>query len=274
MTWAAVARKDFQDARLSKALWTLTGLFVLMSAGMAYLYATVPELSGDGNVSTIGLLFMLGAPATLFIAIAAIVVAVGSIAGERSSGSAKLLLGLPHTRRDIVLGKLVGRTAVLAVAILTGLAVTLVVLLAIFGSFSLVDYVAFAGLTLLLALAYVGIMVGISATTDSSGRAMALGLGAFVVLEFLADLLPLGAAFVLNGFSVQGMTTMSPLGEFLGVLTPTAAYQHAIGWFLGNLSAAGPTPFYLTGWMSLVLLGCWLIVPVAIGYRRFRNSDL
>jgi ABC-2 type transport system permease protein len=273
MTWAAVARKDFQDARLSKALWTLTALFVLMSAGMAYLYATVPELSG-GGVSTIGLLFMLGAPATLFIAIAAIVVAVGSIAGERSSGSAKLLLGLPHTRRDIVLGKLVGRTAVLSVAILTGLAVTLVVLLAIFGSFSLVDYVAFAGLTLLLAVAYVGIMVGISATTDSGGRAMAFGLGAFVVLEFLADLLPLGAAFVLNGFSAQGMTTMSPLVEFLGVVTPTAAYQHAIGWFLGNLSAGGPTPFYLTGWMSLLLLTGWLVVPLVIGYRSFRSSDL
>jgi len=273
MTWAAVARKDFQDARLSKALWTLTALFVLMSAGMAYLYATVPELSG-GDVSTIGLLFMLGAPATLFIAIAAIVVAVGSIAGERGSGSAKILLGLPHTRRDIVLGKLVGRTAVLSVAILTGLAVTLVVLLAIFGSFSLVDYVAFAGLTLLLAVAYVGIMVGISATTDSSGRAMAIGLGAFVVLEFLADLLPLGAAFVLNGFSAQGMTTMSPVVEFLGVVTPTAAYQHAIGWFLGTLSAAGPTPFYLTGWMSLLLLAGWLVVPLVIGYRSFRSSDL
>ncbi|WP_136718566.1 ABC transporter permease subunit [Halorientalis salina] len=273
MTWAVVARKDFQDARLSKALWTLTALFVLMSAGMAYLYATVPELSGDG-VTTTGLLFMLGAPATLFIAIASIVVAVTSIAGERDSGSAKLLLGLPHSRRDVVVGKLVGRSAVLAVAILVGLAVTLGVLSMVYGSISLVDYVAFTGLTLLLALAYVGIMVGISALAGTSGRAMAVGLGAFVALEFLADLVPLGAAFVRNGFSMQGLTTMSPGIEFLGVVTPTAAYQHAIGWFLGNLPAAGPTPFYLTGWMSLLLLGAWLVVPLAIGYRHLRAADL
>lgn len=174
----------------------------------------------------------------------------------------------------MVVGKLVGRSAVLAVAILVGLAVTLGVLSVVYGSISLVDYVAFTGLTLLLALAYVGIMVGISALAGTSGRAMAVGPGAFVILEFLADLVPLGAAFVRNGFSMQGLMTMSPGIEFLGLVTPTAAYQHAIDWFLGNLPAAGPTLFYLTGWMSLLLLGAWHVVPLAIGYRHLRAADL
>lgn len=284
MTWATVARKDFRDARLSKALWTLTALFVLMAAGMAYLYATVPELRTEvDTVSTIGLLMLLAAPATLFIAIAALVVAVRSVAGERESGSAKLMLGLPHSRGDVIVGKLVGRTAVLAVAILVGLAVTLAIVIGLYPAVSVADYAVFTVLTVLLALVYVGIMVGISATTGSSGRALGIGLGVFVVIEFLADLVPLGVLFVLNGFSLSNLTTVPEWIAFLNVVTPTAAYTNALGWFLGDGttatagmagSLAGPIPFYLTGWVSLLVLALWLLVPLGIGYRRFSRADL
>lgn len=283
MTWTAVARKDFQDARLSKTLWVLTGLFVLMAAGMAYLYATVPDLRVDvGGVSTLGLLFLPSAPVTLFIAIGALVVAAGSIAGERSTGSAKLLLGLPHTRGDVVVGKLVGRATVVVVAIVVGLLVMLGVVLALYPSFSLVDYALFVALTLLLAVAYVGIMVGISALTASGGRAMAFGVGAFLVLEIFADIVPLAALFVVNGFSLQGVTTTPGWAAFLSLASPTSAYQNALSWFLGGGVYAGANldaplsavPFYLTGWASLAVLALWLVVPLAVGYRRFRAADL
>lgn len=284
MSWAVVARKDFADARRSKALWGTTALFVLLSVGMAVLYATVPAVRLDiGEVSTLGYLTLLLAATTLFVAIAAIVVAAGAIAGERDSGSAKLLLGFPHSRRDVVLGKLLGRTAVLGVALLVGLAATLVVVLALFDTFSPVDYAVFTLVTLLLVLVYVGIMVGLSATTGSGGRAMAYGIGAFVVLELLADLLPMVALFVANGFSLTTPETLPGWVAFLNVLTPTAAYTNALGWFLGDGTSAemalggalgGPVPFYLTGWASVVVLLAWLVVPLALGYRSFARADL
>lgn len=284
MSWAVVARKDFADARRSKALWGTTALFVLLSAGMAVLYATVPAVRADiGDVSTLGYLTLLLAATTLFVSIAAIVVAAGAVAGERDSGSAKILLGFPHSRRDVMLGKLVGRTAVLGVALLVGLAATLVVVLALFDSFAPVDYALFTLVTLLLVLTYVGIMIALSATTGSGGRAMAYGIGAFVVLELLADLLPTVALFVANGFSLATPETLPGWVAFLNVLTPTAAYTNALGWFLGDGSAAelalggalgGPVPFYLTGWASVALLVAWLVVPLALGYRSFARADL
>lgn len=280
MSWAVVARKDFADARRSRALWGTTVLFVLLSAGFAVMYATVPELRGDvEGVSTLGFLTLLLAATTLFVSIAAIVVAAGAIARERDSGSSKLLLGFPHSRLDVVLGKLVGRSLVLAVALLVGLALTLVVVVALFDSVSLVDYGLFTLATLLLVLTYVGIMIALSATTGSGGRAMAYGIGAFVALELLADLLPTVALFVANGFS---LTTTGPLPgwvAFLNVSTPTAAYTNALMWFLDDGTAAelalgGPVPFYLTGWASLGVLVLWLVVPLALGYRRFEAADL
>lgn len=284
MSWAVVARKDFDDARRSKALWGTTGLFVLLSVGMAVLYATVPAVRADiGEASTLGYLTLLLAATSLFVSIAAIVVAAGSIAGERDSGSAKILLGFPHSRLDVVLGKLVGRTAVLGVALLVGLALTLVVALVLFDSFAPVDYAVFTLVTLLLVLTYVGIMVALSATTGSGGRAMAYGIGAFVALELLADLVPTAALFVANGFSFASPETLPGWVAFLNVLTPTAAYTNALGWFLGDGTSAemalgaalgGAVPFYLTGWASLVLLLAWLVVPLALGYRSFAQADL
>jgi ABC-2 type transport system permease protein len=284
MSWVVVARKDFRDARLSRALWGVTGLFVLLSVGFALLYATFPEVRGDiESVSTLGFLTLLLAATSLFVSIAAIVVAAGAIARERDSGSSKLLLGFPHSRLDVVLGKLVGRTAVLAVALLVGLALTLVVVLTLFDSFSPVDYTVFTLVTLLLVLVYVCIMIALSAMTASGGRAMAYGIGAFVALELLSDLLPTLALFVTNGFS---LTTTGPLPSwiaFLSVSTPTAAYTNALMWFLGDGTAVelafegalgGSAPFYLTGWASLVVLGLWLVVPLSLGYWRFARSDL
>jgi ABC-2 type transport system permease protein len=284
MSWAVVARKDFRDARLSRGLWAVTGLFVLLSVGFAVLYGTVPAVSRDiGEVSTLGFLTLLIGAVTLFVSIAAIVVGAGSIAGERASGSSKLLLGFPHSRADVVLGKLVGRTAVLGAAIVAGLAITLVVALVLFDSFAPVDYAVFTAMTLVLALVYIGIMVAISATTGSGGRAMAFGIGAFVVLEVLADIVPLAALFVVNGFSLPGGATVPGWVAFLNVVTPSAAYTNALGWFLGDGTAtaaalgaqlAGPVPFYLTGWASMAVLAAWLVVPLALGYGRFARADL
>jgi ABC-2 type transport system permease protein len=284
MSWVVVARKDFQDARLSKALWAITAAFVLLSAGMAVLYATVPAISQDiGELSTLGYLTLLLAVMTLFVSIAAIVLGAGAIAGERDRGSSKLLLGFPHSRADVVLGKLIGRTAVLAVAIFVGLAVTLAVILALLPSFSPVDYAIFTVVTLLFALAYVGIMVAVSATTGSGGRAMAFGVGVFVLLEFLGDLLAPAVMFVVNGFSFSGLTTVPGWYAFLNVVTPSAAYQNALAWFLGDGTTAalslggmldGSVPFYLTGWASVAVLVLWLVVPLVVGYRRFAAADL
>ncbi len=281
MSWAVVARKDFQDARLSKTLWGLSVLFVLFAAGMAYLYAELPGLGGEtGDLSALGLIFFLSAPATLFVSITAVVVAAKSLAGERESGSMKLLLSYPHSRRDVVLGKVAGRAAVLALPIVVGFAVAAIVVLAKYATFTPVDYVLFVLLTVLYAFAYISLVVGLSATTGSGTRATAMAIGLFVVLELLWDVVPLGVLYLLEGRLV-------PLQEypnwalFLSGLTPSAAYSTAMGAVLPEspnavlgLGSSGDVPFYLADWFGLVLLVAWAVVPVSLGYLRFRRADL
>lgn len=68
-----------------------------------------------------------------------------AIVGERESGSLKFLLGLPHTRRDVILGKLIGRVSTVTVAVLVGFAIVGVHLLVIAETFSVAAYALLDG---------------------------------------------------------------------------------------------------------------------------------
>lgn len=271
--WAVVARKDFADARRSRSLWALSALFLLFTVGMAVLYSQIDALSPEAaDATAVGLLAFLSAPAGLFVSIASVVVCYRAVAGESESGSGKLLLSLPNARSDVVVGKVVGRTAVLVAPLVLGFVVSLAVVLGLYEAFDPVEYLTFVLVTVLFALAYVGLVVGISASTTSTARASALAVGAWLVLEILWDAVPMGAAYVANGFAFPA--TLPEWALFLNLLAPSAAYSNAATGFLGQATVASDLPFYLESWFSLLVLLAWAAVPVTLGYLRYRRLDL
>ena len=277
MTWAVVARKDFNDARRSRSLWGLSAAFLVLALLFAGLYAFVPEVTADEEMSTVGLMTFLAAPIALFVAVASLVVAYKSVAGEAESGSGNLLLGLPHTRRDVVLGKVVGRSLVLAVPVLVGLVAMLAIVFVGEVTFSAADYVLFGLVTMLFVLVYMAFFVGISASTTSTARAATLSVLALVILEFAWDVVPIGAWFVANGFVVPpGLFSGAAMPDwvaFLANMPPSSAYLNSVGGVLtGSMSGAGP--WYLSQWFSLVVLAVWGIVPLVVGYLRYNRADL
>ncbi|MFB6180212.1 MAG: ABC transporter permease subunit [Halorientalis sp.] len=274
MSFAVVARKDFADARRSRSLWALSVLFVAFVAMMAYLYTQLPSVTPDAaaSVTGLGLLAFLASPAALFVSIASVVVCYKAIAGESESGSGKLLLSLPHSRADVILGKVLGRTALLVVPLVVGFVVALGATVALGLALSPVEFATFVLVTLLFALAYVSLVVGLSATTTSTTRASTLAIAAFVVFELLWDVVPLGAAFVANGFAMPA--TLPNWALFVGQLAPSAAYMNAVAGVLPNNATLASVPFYLTPAASAVVLLAWIVLPVALGYRRYASLDL
>jgi len=63
----------------------------------------------------------------------ALIAAYLAIAGERESGSLKLLLGLPPSRGEVLVGKFLGRSGVVAIGLVLGFLVSGVVTVAIYG---------------------------------------------------------------------------------------------------------------------------------------------
>lgn len=290
MSWLAIAKKDFRDAVQSRALWALVVVFVLLSIGSTYAYVQLPELFGEQPGATFaGLVFFTTGLTGLFVPLAAIVVCYKSLAGERELGSIKLLLSLPTSRLNVFTGKVLGRAAVLVFGLGVGLLLGLG-----FGSVLLDDVDALATLVFVLvtlgfAAIYAGIMVGLSATTGSTSRAITLALGFFVVFELFWDVVPMAVLYVVNGLRLPStipdwvfpVSQISPSSAYLSTVVAllpglaetsgAAPAQTGVG---GEVTQAAPDPFYLSPEVGILVLVLWLVIPFLVGYYRFETADL
>ncbi|WP_128476687.1 ABC transporter permease subunit [Halorussus pelagicus] len=294
MTWQAIARKDFRDAVRSKWLWGLSAIFFGLFVGSAYLIGSGVESNGDGPLTAGVFVPTLGTRiVALVVPLVAIVVAYSSIIGERESGSLKLLLSLPHSRKDVVAGKTAGRSSVFALPTLIAMLLAAVVLVVYGIEVGPLNYLAFIGLTLLLGVVFITIAVGFSAAASTNPRAMLGTVGTYVVLTALWTQVR-RVLVVFNdklGLGWEQMTLVK-YGLFVKFLNPVRAYETLVtGLYTDSVLAArlygagrmqqqvitqrlGDVPFYLSDGVVLAQFLLWLLVPVAIGYLVFEKADL
>ncbi len=280
MSAIAVAKKDFRDAVRSRGLIVLTVIFVLFTVGGAFISTQISGFFGIGGEaqSTLDLVLALQTPAGFLVPIIALLIGYGAIAGERESGSLKFLLGLPHTRRDVVFGKVLGRTAVVAVSILIGFAVGIVAIFAFTGSVSPVEYAVFTFLTIGLGFVYVCIAVGISSMTKSTTRAAIGTLGLLGLFWLLWPVLGQLLVYVITGSIIPP----SPVPDWYllyNSVLPGSGYGSAITAVLGGSPALealtdGELPFFARPWFGFVILVAWAVVPLVLGLLRFDSVDL
>lgn len=276
MSWTIVAKKDFQDAARSRMLWSLTALFVLFMAGMTYLYTiTAGQGTGDPALDSLGLISFMSSAVALLVPIIGLVIGHKSIAGEVESGSAKLLLSLPHSRRDAVLGKIAGRSAVLTIATVIGLLVGAVMVLLLYDEFNPLSFAIFGLLSVYLGVTYTAIGVGISSLTNDSGRATIGAAGFFIIVEVILPIIPGILVALLDLDIAEG--AIWPM--FVPRLAPSSAYSFALADFipeasLGTAVGMMPDSVFLSGAAMLVILLGWLVLAPLVGYLRFEGRDL
>ncbi|WP_255190605.1 ABC transporter permease subunit [Natronobeatus ordinarius] len=282
MSWVHVARKDFEDASRSLLLWALTGLLILLVAGLS----TIPYLLAESGTTPAfeeGLAFLYS-PIGFLIPIIGLVVGYRSIVGERESGTIRFLLGLPNTRRDVLVGKVLGRAGVVAVPTAIGFVVGALVIAVLYEGFDVLDYVGLFLFSLVMGLVYVAIAVGISASVRTRAKALGLVITVYAVFDMLWATVPMTLYWVLEnelpGFDGLPawyllLERLSP-GEALGAIALTLVDFAGAGDF--DLTAAGrvagEAPFYLENWFAWVIVGLWIAVPLGIGYLRFRRATL
>jgi len=286
---AVVARKDFEDAVQSKMLWSLIGLLVTIVA-LIYL-AVWWNIDDPGTTEVVG---AASAIMQLIVPLVALIAGYLSVVGERQSGSIKILLSLPPNRRQVVFGKLFGRSAVIACVVTAAFAALVLLSLVFFRALPLVDFLGIAAASVLVGLAFVGIAVGISAMVASRGRAMAGVIGLYLTFLLFWDLLTAAIFRVVRGELPGGPgSQFEAWYVFLQWLNPVEAYAvltdavlgETFGGFTISLFApqdvsatervvAGEVPAYLQEPVLVPVLLFWFLVPVFLGYLRFRRADL
>lgn len=274
MRWLTIARKEFDDALRSRMLWGIVIVIVAMTSLSASLSLLIPEMDGSPEVAIGGASQFAG----LLVPIMALIAAYLAIAGERESGSLKVLLGLPPSRGEVVVGKFLGRSGVVALGITLGFAVSGIVTMALYSDFPVTAFVGTTALTVLLGISFVGIAIGISAVTTSRARAMTVAITAYLALTLLWDLAPMGIHLAVTGeMPGAGVPAWYLLLEGL---SPTGAYNTLVQSLLLGTQAvvetriSGSAPAYLSETVFLTILALWTVVPLVVGYLGFRRADL
>lgn len=293
--WLPLAREEAHGLLTAKGPWILAGLLVVWGYRPSYV-----GWQGLGPNLTVGFVQTAG---TFLLPLGVLLLSYRSVVGERTSGSLKFVLGLPLTRSDILVGKVLGRSAGLAVPISASAIVLGIIGFVRFGAFSPLLFCGVLLATLLYVVTLVSIATAISAITTSTVRAAGTVFGGIylVLTVFWTRFAELIYTFL--GGSSTGSFSAPADGLFFVLLrlSPGRAYRLLTNWLLGvGNSGAGfeavitkletpmsitiytvesafgsqTPPTYLHEVSGLVVLLLWLVVPLGFARYRFERGDL
>ena len=247
MSWDVVAKKEFRDALRSKGLWALsivfTAFFVIPFA-LAYFF----DIGVRSGAEDIGMQVIISSIylniVTLFLPLVAIFAGYAAISKERTSGSLKLLLSLPHSRLDVIVGKVVGRCAVVGVPLAGALAITALAFIVSDVTFKPGLYVAFAMFSMVFALVMVAVAVSISGAVENSLYSIIGNMTYFVSITFFWNLWANSIGDGLWDYlGIQGATNWG-IVLFLKLLNPSQAYKTIMNSMLGDGANAARSARY------------------------------
>lgn len=283
MSVRTVAWKDFTSATRSRSLWAVGTLLAMLFAivGFAFEgYGMPPSTEIRQVFATMTMVLAVLVP------IVALVASYMAIAGERERGGIKFLLGFPNTRRDVFVGKFLSRLAVVAGGLAFVFLTATAVASAKHGVLPVGLVAGLFALTLVYAAVFVAVAVGLSAAVGARSRAIAAAIGAYFGLVILYVVPVIRVSGVVRGIHtrVLGMEPNVHLYSAVEYTSPFIAYRKATNLvfpeqfdetlFYQAAEAPGGLPAYLTDEFALVIFAVWLVVPLVLGYRRFRGADL
>ena len=116
----SVAKKEFMDNYRNKWIIAVSAIFLILTLVISY-FSTRGGVGWKDLGDTIGGMMIF---VQILIPIIALMLSYAAIVGEKEKGSLSLLLSHPVKRDEVILGKFLGLSFVLAVAILVGFGVS------------------------------------------------------------------------------------------------------------------------------------------------------
>lgn len=265
---ALLARKEFLDRIRNRWVLAVTLVFAVFALVIAYFGAAQQGAVGFRGIDvTIASLVSL---VIYLVPLIALILGFDAVVGERERGSLDLLLSMPLTRRELLLGKFLGLSAALACSTVVGFGFAGVLLVQSASGAALFHYAGFMLSSVLLGMAFLSLAVAVSVFAPDRGRAsgMAIALWFFFVLVY--DLLLLGGLVVTGGqFGADAF-------PYLLLLNPADVYRILNIFSLEDVRTLyGLTTVFPAQLAHPALLGgvmlAWIIAPLALASWRFRK---
>jgi Cu-processing system permease protein len=262
-----IAIKELRDRLRNRWVLAVALVFTVFALVIAYFGGAQQGAVGLRSIEfTIASLVSL---VIYLIPLIALLLGFDAIVGERERGSLDLLLALPITRFELLLGKYLGLAAALSLSTLVGFGLVAVLLAVQTGTAGLAAYAAFIASSVLLGMAFLSLAVMLSTFAGDRTRASGLAIALWFFFVLVFDLLLLGllvfasAAIGADWFPYLLLLNPADVFRILNVFSLDDVRS------LYGLTSIVPNALAKPWLMSLVMLG-WIAAPLGIATWRFR----
>lgn len=265
-----LAGKEFWDRIRNR--WVLAVALVFTAFAFVITYFGSAQQGSIGFRSIEVTIASLVSLVIYLIPLIALILGFDAVVGEREKGSLDLLLSMPITRVELILGKYFGLSAALAFSTIAGFGVIGLLLSFQVSLSALFHYAGFMLTTLLLGMSFlsIAILLSVWATDRTRASGMAIGTWFFFVLVF--DLIFLGILIMGDG----GQEGFSALVPYILLLNPADVFRVLNIFSMNEVQAlyglATVFPEHLSNplFLLLVMLG-WMFIPLWFAIRRFQR---
>ncbi|KQY89373.1 hypothetical protein ASD35_12375 [Pelomonas sp. Root1444] len=268
---AAVAAKEFSDRLRNRWVLAVALVFTVFSLAITYFGSAAQGQIGPRSIeATIASLVSL---VIYLIPLIALLLGFDAIVGERERGSLDLLLALPITRLELLLGKYLGLAAALALSTLAGFALVAALLWQRFGAAGLYHYGGFVASSVLLGLAFLSLALLLSVLARDRTRASGLAIALWFALVLVFDLLLLGL-LVASGGELGGVLGGDRFAYLL-LLNPADVFRILNVFSLDDMArlyglASVVPPALGNPWLMGGAMLAWIVAPLALAGWRFK----
>lgn len=267
-----IAQKEIKDSLRNRWVIFISLIFLILSLSVTFAGSAVAGHLSLPEIAT--LMSSLSTVAVFIIPLAAMLVSYDAFVGEDESGTLLLLMSYPISRQQILMGKLLGHSLIMAVTSCFAFGLTAVLLL-VFGEAYEVQVIVsqfaqFIFSSILLAITF--ILFGYIVSLKSTEKAKAVGSILFVWFLFVLiyDLILLTILVADLSFVNQYII------NFLIALNPTDLYR-AINLIGSDGASANLGMLASSTWGVLALYGVmllWISGLLFIAAQIFKNRAL
>lgn len=269
----AVAEKELKDGLRNRWLVAITLIFAAIASGLSWFgSASVGSIGFSSIANTIVSLSSLN---VFLLPLIALLLSYGAIVGEDEDGTLLLLLTYPLTKGELLLGKLLGHSSILAIATIVGFGSASLSIAIFADSVDLSELVSAFSLFILSAILLGMIFIGVSYVVSSwvSEKSKAAGL-ALIIWFFFVLIYDMGLLGILVATEGKIHADVFP---YLLLLNPTDIFRlvNLVSFETngtGLLSIAAEASFSLGGLLISMLL--WIIIPVSLAYYRLQKRTI
>lgn len=262
-----IAGREFRDRIRNRWVLVVAGVFTLFALVIAYFGSAQQGAVGFRGIDvTIASLVSL---VIYLVPLIALLLGHDAIVGERERGSLDLLLSMPITRFELLLGKFAGLAGALGVSTIAGFGLAGVLLSYKIGFAALYHYAGFIVSALLLGLAFLSLAVMVSVIAQNRMRASGIAIALWFFYVLVYDLLMLGLLVV-----SEGRLNLNFL-PFMLMLNPADVFRilNIFGFEdvrqLYGLATVFPETL-TSPWLLGATMMFWIVAPLAVAIWRFK----